>query len=253
MGLRGNSTSTKSQAQSTGWTAHNQPSPGSDYYGHSEGKATIQIFLKGLYVLAICAGLYFAYLNINPYVQIVRGLLAQTDLGGFGQFIARIPLVGAVAGALGESSTWIFGFVLWGLLQAIELFPLVVGKDKALMRTALEAHDTSHKFRVNEKDDPVAASLKVAYNKLPLGILRNMGKFRIAAYIIDLIICFTVYPPCDGGFLKFLLYLSTGAFSRLNWSNIVLSVVTLFAVEIIVELLFGIGALIFYYRKSRQS
>jgi hypothetical protein len=232
-------------------SSSNQKSSASQYYSDADGKAFIRTFLKILYVLGILAGLYFCYLNINPYVKIVGDLLKQTDTLGFGQFISKIPIVGGIVRVIGTSSTWIFGVALWGLIQFVEVFRLVIAKDKPLMRTLLNDHDQSDKIRINENDDPVAAAMKTAYNKLPLGILRNMGKYRIAAYLLDLVICFTVYPPCEGGFLKFLLYVASGAFQRLNWANITLTIATLFAVEIILEFLFGVAALIYYYRKSR--
>jgi hypothetical protein len=239
------------KGQSTYQSTSQTTSRTSQYYDDSSGKAFIRTFLKILYVLGCLAALYFAYLNINPYVAVVGKLLSQTDVTGFGRFIGKIPLIGGVARALGASSQWIFGIVLWGFIQFAQCAPIVLFRDKALLRVMLDEHDRAHRVPITEKDDPVAVGMKSAYNKLPLGILRNLGKIRIAAYILDFVICSIVYPPCEGGFLKFVLYLSTGAFQRLNWTNITLTLCTMFAIEVILRVLLGIGALIYFYRKSR--
>jgi hypothetical protein len=199
------------QNTQSGWTHKAAGSSGNQYYSDADSKTWIRVFLKIAYVLGIFAGLYFAYLNINPYVQVVSFLLAQTDVSGFGKLLEMIPILNGIARGIGASSTWIFGVVLWGVIQFVEVFPLIISKDKAMMRTLLEEHDRTYKIQFTAQDDPVAKVLKTAYNKLPLGILRNMGKYRIGAYLVDLMICFTVYPPAEGGFLKFLFYSATQA------------------------------------------
>ncbi len=237
-----------SQPNQTGWTSK---TVGDQYYSDADGKAFIRTFLKVLYVLCVLAGLYFAYLNVNPYVIVVRKLLSQTDVEGFGHFIAALPLIGGIAQWVGTSSAWIFGIVLWGAIQSSQCAPIVLQRDKAMLRTMLHEHDQAHRIAITDKDDPVAAAMKTAYNRLPLGLLRNLGKIRIGAYILDYIICSIVYPPCEGGFIKFLFYVMSGSFQKLNWANIALTLATMFAIELMLRLLLGIGELIYYYRKSR--
>ena len=249
MAVRAKATNSSQSTQSTQWTSK---TVGNQYYSDTDSKAFIRTFLKVLYVLCILAGLYFALLNINPYVVIVRSLLMQTDIDGFAQLVNAIPFIGGITRGVGASSAWIFGIVLWAFIQFAQCAPIVLFRDKALLRVMLDEHDRAHRVPLTEKDDPVAAGLKTLYNKLPLGLLRNMGKIRIVAYLLDFVICSIVYPPCEGGFLKFLLYIVTGSFSRLNWANITLTIVTMFAIELILRVVLGIGELIYYYRKSRE-
>ncbi|GAP99092.1 hypothetical protein [Leptolyngbya sp. NIES-2104] len=89
------------KSQSTYQNTSQTTSRATQYYDDSSGKAFIRTFLKILYVLGCLAALYFAYLNINPYVAVVGKLLGQTDVTGFGRFIGKIPLIGGVARALG--------------------------------------------------------------------------------------------------------------------------------------------------------
>jgi hypothetical protein len=119
------------------------------------------------------------------------------------------------------------------------------------MRTVISEQDNSQRFALKDDDDPAVRLLKQWYNRFPMLTVTKARNFSLFVYAIDFCICLLVYPPADGGFSNFFFLIMTGQFMMLNWTNIVLLVVTLYAIEAIVHLLFFLGQISWYYRMSR--
>lgn len=78
---------------------------------------------------------------------------------------------------------------------------------------------------------------------MPYRIVRQFRNYALCAYVVDLCICLRVYPPVDGGVSQAMLIVTTGAFQLINWNNVGMLLVTLFAVEVLVSVAFMVSDL----------
>lgn len=232
------------QTQTHGGTSAN-------YYDTQQGTSARTV-VKVLYWLCVAAGLWFAYLNVFPYATAVKFVLSSTVDNGLMHLLGKLPVIGALVAFIGISTHWIIGLILWLCIQTVEVFPVVLKRDRAFVRTVLTEQENAPKLPIRETDDPATRALKVWFNKFPMLTVSTARTYSLFVYVIDFLICLAVYPPCDGGFTQFFFLLMTGQFSALNWYNIGLTAVTLFAVEIIIQFLLWLGQIAFYYRLSRQ-
>ena len=231
------------QQQSDRTTASNKSQP-------TVGDTTRTI-VRILYWLCVAAALWFAYLNIAPYAAAVQFVLAGTFDQTLLQWLGSIPVLGNFINFFSLGIHWIIGLILWAAIQTVEIFPIVLKHDRSFMRTVISEQDNSQRFALKDDDDPAVRLLKQWYNRFPMLTVTKARNFSLFVYAIDFCICLLVYPPADGGFSNFFFLIMTGQFMMLNWTNIVLLVVTLYAIEAIVHLLFFLGQITWYYRMSR--
>ena len=205
--------------------------------------------VKVLYWLCVAAGIWFAFLNINPYAQAVRLIIRNsTSDTSLVQIIAMIPIVNGFAALLGSAMHWLIGLILWGIIQTIEVFPILLKRDRAFMKVIINENQGAEKFKVGKDDDPAIAALKNWYNRFPTLTMSNARNLALFTYAIDFLICTVVYPPCKGGFGQLMFILVSGQWTRLDWGNIALLMITLFAIEIIINLLFWFGETMYFMR-----
>ena len=205
--------------------------------------------VQSLYWLCVAAGIWFAFLNINPYAQavklVIRNSTSDTSLV---QIIAMIPIVNGFAALLGSAMHWLIGLILWGIIQTIEVFPILLKRDRAFMKVIINESQGAEKFKVGKDDDPAIAALKSWYNRFPTLTMSNARNLALLTYAIDFLICTVVYPPCKGGFGQLMFILVSGDWTRLDWGNIALLMITLFAIEIIINLLFWFSETMYFMR-----
>ena len=205
--------------------------------------------VKVLYWLCVAAGIWFAFLNINPYAQAVKLVVRDsTSDSSLVQIIAMIPIVNGFAALLGSAMHWLIGLILWGIIQTIEVFPILLKRDRAFMKTIINENNQAEKFKVDAKDDPALAALKIWYNRFPTLTMSNARNLALFTYAIDFLICTIIYPPCKGGFGQLMFILVSGQWTRLDWGNIALLMITLFAIEIIINLLFWFSETMYFMR-----
>ncbi|MBD2492609.1 hypothetical protein [Aulosira sp. FACHB-615] len=201
-------------------------------------------WLSTLYWALVVAGLWFAYLNIQPYEKIVGLLSGKTLNSAFLQIISIIPIINGIAAIIGKGVTWILGTILWACIQIIEVLPLVLYNNESFVRAAIASADSRSRYQIKDEDDPTLKMLKRVYNSLPTSVISNLEQLKIFTYTIDFLICITVYSPVQSGkFADFFFVLATGQWGKLDWLNLLLAGVTLFAIEVIVSLIIWVGKL----------
>jgi len=203
----------------------------------------------GIYVL-IALGVYFAVLNISPYEKLIGMMTTSIRESLIAQFLTTIPLIGWVVSGFGKTAVWAVAAMAWFIIQVIEVLPLVVFSDDRLLLTIIQEGDRKG-YQINDSDDPVLKGIKRIYNRIPLQIVRNLKFAQIFTYTLDFILILLVYPPIKGDISEFLFVVAVGDLSAINWLNIFMGFVTLFAVEIIVILLIYASRLNEMYRLSR--
>jgi hypothetical protein len=204
-----------------------------------------------LYWLLILAIVFFAYLNINPYQVAVQQVLGGIDGSGFTALMMKLPVLGAIVEAIAASIYWLLGAILWAGIQILEVAPMLLERDEKYMGHLItEAEDHDH-YEISDEDDPLLGQMKRAYNALPVKHYRDFKQLAFFAYTVDFLICFAVYPPVEGGFGRLFFVLLSGQFGAIDWKNVALAIVTLFAIEATLKIIFMVGSVA--YRKRAQS
>ncbi|HEY9665262.1 MAG TPA: hypothetical protein V6C91_00570 [Coleofasciculaceae cyanobacterium] len=221
--------------------------------GSQKKKKTPQKWLRILYWGLVGCGIYFAYLNIAPYARAVEFLGGRTVSQAFLYLISVIPIVNGIAAIIGRGITWLLGAMLWGVIQIIEVLPLILYNHEGFMQQVISNADSRAKYQIKDTDDPTLAMLKRTYNALPISVVSNLEKLKIATYTVDFLICITVYSPVESGkFSDFFWVLATGQWGKLDYGNLALALITLFAIEIIVSLIIWVGKLSYAVKEGTK-
>lgn len=226
----------------------------SNYSSNSKTKKKVPArWLRILYWLLVVAGVYFAFLNISPYARATEFFGGKAVNEAFIRLIAVIPIINGLASIFGMSVTWILGFVIWGIVQIVELLPIIFYNHEGFMATVIGQADSRARFTEKEHDDPTLKRMKAFYNLMPISMIRNLERLRVGVYVFDFIVCFTVYSPvASGNVLDFFWILATGQWNKINYGNLLLAVITLFAVEVIVSLIIWVGKLAYSYNEATK-
>ena len=208
--------------------------------------------LKILYWIVVLVILACAYANIRPYEIAVRHFFGYQVSGQFLRAISHIPIINGLAAIFGASLTWIIGTLFWALLQSVEIFPVILQRDKAFMRTLIHASEQHQKFEVRETDDPTLAALKRWYNLFPSVTIARARNAALFCYVIDFLVVSAVYPPARN-FRQAVFYIMSGQWSRLNWVNIFYLLLTLFAVDLLIRFLFWLGEIIYFMNSAHRN
>jgi len=203
----------------------------------------------GIYAIII-VGLYFAFLNISPYEKVIGFMSASVRDSLIVQLLSSIPFVGWVVQGLGKTLIWGLAAIIWAIIQIIEILPLVIFSDDRLLLTIIQEGDRKA-YQINESDDPALKSVKRIYNRLPLVVVRHLKFAQIFTYTVDFLLLLLIYPPVTGNTSDFLFTLAVGDWQSVNWFNIWMGFVTLFACEIVVVLLIYAIRLNEMYKLSR--
>ena len=201
-------------------------------------------WLRLLYWGLVIAGIWFAYLNIQPYERAVSFLGGKATSSAFTSLVAAIPIINGIAAIFSKSLSWILGAILWSVIQIIEVLPLILYNNEKFIEKIVSEADGRTRYQEKDNDDPALRMLKRTYNHLPISVVSNLEVLKIFTYTVDFLICLTVYSPVATGKISDLIFiLATGQWGKLDYGNLALALVTLFAIEVIVALIIWVGKL----------
>lgn len=208
------------------------------------------IWIDYVYFLLLLLGIYFAFLNIIPYERVIAALSSTAQDSLWTNVFSNIPIIKDIGNFIGKTIIWTMGASMWAVIQIIETLPIVIFADDLLLETIIRTGG-KNKFEINDNDDPVMKTAKKIYNRLPLAVIRNLKYAQIFTYVFDFMLVITVYPPIQGGLADFLFAIATGNYAVINGLNLALSVITLFACEMIALLIIYSNKLVLLYKQSR--
>jgi hypothetical protein len=186
-------------------------------------RTRVRLLLNTFTFCLITAGLWFICLNVTPYIKFVNYFSQQ-------MFSFDKSLVS-------EGILLIFGVCFWAIIQFLQLFPILLFSSEKFMKSLIDRSEDRQKVFVKTSDEPIVGKLKTAYNALPTSFVANLEKWCVISYILDFYINCTINPPIKGGFDLLGDMLLYGRFELLNWTNILLTLQTIFAVEFVVLML----------------
>ncbi|NJL63542.1 MAG: hypothetical protein HC903_19045 [Methylacidiphilales bacterium] len=226
---------------------------GSNYYNANGSKNVPKNWFRVLWFLILLSMVAIAFVNIKPYVDAANALGVTVVDQSFIKFISFIPIVNAIASGLGVGVVWVVGAALWATFQLIEVMPVILYNHPGFLQEVIQDAESQSKYGIKENDDPTVAGLKKAYNKLPVSFLENLSKIRLCAYVIDFCICFWRYSPvASGKITDFFYFVMTGQWQKINGTNLMLALITLFGVEIGLNLLLWVGKLAFTAKRASE-
>lgn len=207
-----------------------------------------------LYILTAIAVFFICLWNIGPYEVAVRFVASKFETSALIDFILWVPVIGWILQGIGNFIFWLIGAVVWGVIQLIELMPLIMTSQPGYVRSVLVQQEAHSRVRVRQDDPGIVRYLKKFYNNLPVRFLVLARRLRGWVYVIDMMIVMMVYPPVrEGGIPRFFFLVATGQWSQLDWANIVMMFITLLAVEAVVKVLLIVNHFRVYLRSAKDE
>lgn len=143
----------------------------------------------------LTAGIGFLMLiNVQPWLDFSRAIAKQITTIPFLDSLVMIPLLGGWIEWIFANLIPILGVVLWGIVQIIEVLPMLVDQ--------------------------------------PQDLKERLNQYRWVAYAIETFVCFFRYPPYVGGMEAVLDDAPHWDTSLIDWWNLVFFLVTMFSFEV---------------------
>jgi hypothetical protein len=173
--------------------------------------------------------------NIKPYVNISSWLGSGLGSMPFVKSLSTFPPLAWLFDNGGMGLALIAGFILWGLLQGLEMLPKIILNDPDALLVLMSWVNQFKKITHRESDSALLRKLKYRFNNLPLEWIEKMQQSRAIAYVIDGLLCFGYYPPIVGGYDRLGVFLIAPNLKDLDLYNIVAAIATMFGLEVLYE------------------
>lgn len=191
--------------------------------------------LNGVFFILRIALLSFVvavgWLNLKPYVAVVDTLFWGDGLTPIMQLVFSLPLIGWIASFLRDSWSWVLGALVWALFQIFEVMPLLL-KNSHTMKQLIYGIGKHQKIKPRDGATELELHLIEAYNSKPQRWLVTAKVLAFGAYVLDFIVAFIHYPPIAGGIDGWRLWLAAPDFGSIDYANLALMGVVLFAFEL---------------------
>lgn len=181
--------------------------------------------------LAIGLGAGIAWLNIQPYLQLVLWLTPDEQSQTI-QFLLNVPLIGWIFSGAGWAVSLVAAIILWGCVQLAQLLPDILRNDRENLRYTLESYrqNASHSLQAQESDPTVVQKLIEFYNNLPAAWLKALFRAQTAAFFLDAAAAVVVYPPIT---VPWDVFLAAPNPNDVNWVNAGIIVICVFTANIL--------------------
>jgi len=113
--------------------------------------------------------------------------------------------------------------VLWALLQVLEVLPLLVKGSLGALALLIKAAERFRGLEVNDKDNPLVASLKRQYNAFPQRWIGRIMLLCYGAFCTDLAILLRYFEPFRVSFTGLVI----------NWGDLLWLVICLSTVQVV--------------------
>lgn len=190
------------------------------------------VIVKLIQFLLFMAIGYLAFANMKPYISICTWLgsgLSDPVL----QALSTFPLTGWIMSLGAGTLAFLCGIALWALLQGLQMLPVIILDDPEAILVLMSWVSQFRSVAFKSDDSPLLIQLKQRFNNLPLEWVENLQTGRAIAYVIDGVLVFGFYPPIVGGYERLGVFLAAPAWQDIDWYNVVASLVTMFAIEVL--------------------
>lgn len=195
----------------------------------SKNRLLLQVLSFGLNV----AIAFVCFLNIQPYIGAVEYLFAEISQdSALVQWLMLLPVIGSVMGWFGALFNAVVGFFIWAIFQVLELLPQLAKGDRDNLERVSQNLAKFPVLSIESRDQEWIRQAKSTYNATPAKWYSVAVLVSCVAYLVDFVFCGLYYPPLQGGWQSMGLFLAAPTLNDIDWKNLALLIVTLFAVEV---------------------
>jgi hypothetical protein len=184
---------------------------------------------------------FFMLMNIQPWVYAVSMLLNNVPmLSGILTVLGNIPLLGWLFQFIGANLAVLAGFVIWLVVQLIQIIPTLIERPQTLKILIRGVEDQGVTER---RDGSRLDGLRRRVNDWLAKIIDNLKFYRAVAYCIEALVCLVTYPPYKGGWGKLVSDYPVFDWEAIDFVNIALMLVTMFAFEVLFRVVLNVWGL----------
>ncbi|MGF1514243.1 MAG: hypothetical protein ACFB5Z_11185 [Elainellaceae cyanobacterium] len=220
------------------------------FFRQSQGTKNLPVFLLK-FGLLVGAG-FCIWLNIQPYVGVAEMLLEGTVESRALDLLLSLPLIGGLVAKLGDFVITLVGVSIWAIFQILELMPTFLMGTRPMIRRVIDGFESVELLHIDANDLPFVAELKDKHNQMPFEWIRTSLLLATLAYIVDLVVCFSWFPPIKGGIERLGVVLAAPSPSDFDLRNVIFALVTLLAVEAIVWCWMWLGNMSAHFGGQRR-
>lgn len=174
--------------------------------------------------IAICLGLIWcAWQNILPYLSVVRKVFRLSNQPS--------QVIQILWFRFQLSLAWVVAAIFWAILQGFQVSHLLLTQSEKALDFLIKKANSKGPYQVRSDDVPDLQFAKRRYNALPLATLTYLKLACICAYVIEFIVNIDTYPLVDGGTWGLLMAIALFQWDRIRGDNLMLVLLTLFAIE----------------------
>lgn len=198
------------------------------------GNAPLPLKILGFCISLVIGAFIFA--NIKPYEVIAGKFLSSFDYPFLAEVLYNTPIIGGIIKFLTNFFSFGLGTALWAIFQILEILPLILFGHGRFLNNQIGKHGQSAMYAKNPNDSWETKAAKFLGNSLSTEVMRFLVLMAIGVYVLDFLLILSIYPPVQGNLGDFLYILQTSQWDKINWINLLTSVVVLFAVEFLIKL-----------------
>jgi hypothetical protein len=173
------------------------------------------------------------FANIKPYINIIGWLGSGLGDMGIVPLLMQIPPVRWALTTGAAFTTFIAGFLLWGLLQGLQMLPVLMKRNPEALLVLMGWLSKFKGVAYADSDSAALRQLKQQFNAIPVQWLEDAQQARAIAYIVDAVLCFGFYPPIVGGYDRLGVVMFAPSPADIDWRNICASLAAMFGVEVL--------------------
>ncbi|MGB3641680.1 MAG: hypothetical protein WBA39_29500 [Rivularia sp. (in: cyanobacteria)] len=198
------------------------------------GKAPLPLKILGFCISLVIGAFIFA--NIKPYEIIAGKFLSSFDYPYLAEVLYNTPFIGGIIKFIANFFSFGLGTALWAIFQILEILPLILFGHGRFLNNQIGKSGKSAMYAKDANDSWETKAAKFLGNSLSTEVMRFLVLMAIGVYVLDFLLILSIYPPVQGNLGDFLYILQTSQWDKINWVNLLTSLVVLFAVEFLIKL-----------------
>lgn len=190
-------------------------------------------------------------INLSPYLKLTSNTLPTLPIF---DTLLRLPgWLGTLAKFLLGNTSQLLGFILYLVIQVIQLIPIFIERDKNTIKKMLAMVDLTGK-KVNYSENKTVRRLQKIDNLGAIWFKAHLDTLRLFSYLIDAAIAYYGYPFIAsvehvfdlGNLIEVIAY---GRFNEIDLGALVKFLLTIYTIEALVKIYFALSD----YRKIAKQ
>jgi hypothetical protein len=180
-------------------------------------------------------------LNCQPWLKFAEYTAPLMTKVPFLEALVRIPFLGGWIEFLASNAVAVAGIVAWGVIQFLQILPMAY--DRETIYSSLIKNWQGRQFNTDTEKNEGLRKLKEAYNSLATEDVEALNKYRMWAYIAELIATLWLYMPYQEGFTGLVDDFPALDVDSILWGNVLMIPITMFGFEILFKVVLRIWRL----------